>query len=304
MLGPAFGDLWGEEETLASDFPSRLAQDRIMAMYIHTNMESVSTQRYLSNVQRSMDSTTERMSSGKRVNQASDDAAGLAVAENLDANTRGSRQALRNINTGISVLHVAESGTETTQNLVKRMRELAVMGSSDTLAARERSYLQDEFNSLVAEVDDLANNTLFGGLQLIDGNNPTLDIQVGLNNSSNDRISISMGDISVDTIGINTGVVSLSTATSCRQAIDQLDSTLNTLNGYRAQYGATERSLSQALGNMELYSETLQASHSRIIDADYALESANLSRHQIVREAGMAILAQGNSLGQGLLGLV
>lgn len=246
----------------------------------------------------------DRLSSGRRVNQAADDAAGLAVAENLDANVRGSRQAMRNIETGLSMIHVAESGTETTQNLVKRMRELAVMSSSGTLQSTERSYLQDEFNQLVAEVDDLANNTLFGGVHLIDGQNPTLDVQAGINNTSNDRVTISMGDISVDTIGLNTGTVSLSTATQARLAIDQLDSTLNTLNRYRAQYGASERSLSQALGNMELYSESLQASQSQIIDADYAAESANLSRHQIVKQAGLSILAQGNSLGQGLLGLL
>ena len=275
-----------------------------MAIYIHTNMVSVNTTRQLSRVERSLESTVDRMSSGRRVNQAADDAAGLAVSENLDANVRGSRQALRNIEDGLSLIHVAESGTETTQTLVKRMRELAVMSSSDTLASTERSYIQDEFNQLVAEVDDLANNTLFGSVHLIDGQNPTLDIQAGLNNTSNDRLTISMGDISVDTIGLNTGTVSLSTATQARLAIDQLDSTLNTLNKYRAQYGASERSLSQALGNMELYSENLKASQSQIIDADFAMESANMSRHQIVKQAGLAILAQGNSLGQGLLGLL
>lgn len=275
-----------------------------MAIYIHTNMVSVNTTRQLSRVERSLESTVDRMSSGRRVNQAADDAAGLAVAENLDANVKGSRQALRNIEDGLSLIHVAESGTETTQTLVKRMRELAVMSSSDTLASTERSYIQDEFNQLVAEVDDLANNTLFGSVHLIDGQNPTLDIQAGLNNTSNDRLTISMGDISVDTIGLNTGTVSLSTATQARLAIDQLDSTLNTLNKYRAQYGASERSLSQALGNMELYSENLKASQSQIIDADFAMESANMSRHQIVKQAGLAILAQGNSLGQGLLGLL
>ena len=275
-----------------------------MAIYIHTNMVSVNTTRQLSRVERSLESTVDRMSSGRRVNQAADDAAGLAVAENLDANVKGSRQALRNIEDGLSLIHVAESGTETTQTLVKRMRELAVMSSSDTLASTERSYIQDEFNQLVAEVDDLANNTLFGSVHLIDGQNPTLDIQAGLNNTSNDRLTISMGDISVDTIGLNTGTVSLSTATQARLAIDQLDSTLNTLNKYRAQYGASERSLSQALGNMELYSENLKASQSQIIDADFALESANMSRHQIVKQAGLSILAQGNSLGQGLLGLL
>lgn len=275
-----------------------------MAIYIHTNMVSVNTTRQLARVERSLESTVDRMSSGRRVNQAADDAAGLAVAENLDANVKGSRQALRNIEDGLSLIHVAESGTETTQTLVKRMRELAVMSSSDTLASTERSYIQDEFNQLVAEVDDLANNTLFGSVHLIDGQNPTLDIQAGLNNTSNDRLTISMGDISVDTIGLNTGTVSLSTATQARLAIDQLDSTLNTLNKYRAQYGASERSLSQALGNMELYSENLKASQSQIIDADFALESANMSRHQIVKQAGLSILAQGNSLGQGLLGLL
>ena len=156
----------------------------------------------------------------------------------------------------------------------------------------------------MAEVDDLANNTLFDGLHLIDGNNATLDIQAGLNNSSNDRVTITMGDISVDTIGLNTSTISLATLSGSQQAITQLDSTLDTLNGYRSQYGASERFLSQALGNMEVYSETLVAAESRIVDADFARETANMSRHQIVKQAGLAVLAQGNSLGQGLLGLL
>ncbi len=275
-----------------------------MALYIQTNMVTQKTGRHLSNVQRSLDNTLARVSSGARVNQAADDAAGLAVSENLDAGVRGSKQAMRNINDGISLLHVAESGTSTVQNVVKRMRELAVMSSSETLASTERSYIQNEFNSLVEEVDDLANNTLFGQLHLIDGRNSTFDIQVALNNTSDDRITINMGDISVDTIGLNTSTISLSPASAAQSAITKLDNTLDTLNGYRSQYGASERSLSQAMVSMELYSENLQSAHSQIIDADYAAETANLSRHQLVQQAGLAILAQGKSLGQGLLGLL
>lgn len=275
-----------------------------MALYIQTNMVTEKAGRHLSNVQRSLDSTLARVSSGARVNQAADDASGLAVSENLDANSRGAKQALRNINDGISLLHVAESGTNTVQNVVQRMRELAVMSSSETLESRERSYIQTEFNALVEEVDDLANNTLFGEIHLIDGRNPTFDIQVALNDTADDRITIQMGDISVDTIGLNTSTISLSTASEAQAAIGKLDITLDTLNGYRSKYGATERSLSQALGSMELYSENLQSAHSQIIDADYAAETANLSRHQLVQQAGMAILAQGSSLGQGMLGLL
>jgi flagellin len=276
-----------------------------MALYIQTNTVTQKSVRHLSNVQRSLSKTTAKVSSGSRVNQASDDAAGLAVSENLDAGVRGSKQAIRNINDGISLLNIAESGTSTVQNVVKRMRELAVMSSSETLASTERSYIQDEFNSLVGEVEDLANNTLFGKLHLIDGrHNSSYDIQVALNNTSNDRITISMGDVSVDTIGLNTSTISLSTASSAQSAITKLDNTLDTLNGYRSQYGASERSLSQALVSMELYSENLQSAHSQIIDADYAAETANMSRHQLVQQAGMAILAQGKSLGQGLLGLL
>jgi flagellin len=178
------------------------------------------------------------------------------------------------------------------------------MSSSETLASTERSYIQNEFNSLVEEVDDLANNTLFGEIHLVDGRNPTFDIQVALNNTSDDRVTINMGDISVDTIGLNTSTISLSTASEAQSAITKLDNTLNTLNGYRSQYGASERSLSQAMVSMELYSENLQSAHSQIIDADYAAETANMSRHQLVQQAGMAILAQGKSLGQGLLGLL
>ena len=174
-----------------------------MALVINHNLSSLTAQRNLSNTGRSLGKAFERVSSGLRVNSAADDAAGLGVAENLEAASRSARVAMRNTNDGISVVQTAEGATSEVGNILKRMRELAVQSSPETLDTTERGYIQDEFTALTAEVDRIAEVTEFNGLKLTNNDNTSLAIQVGVNNSTNDRISITMGDLRSTALGVD-----------------------------------------------------------------------------------------------------
>jgi len=275
-----------------------------MAIVIQTNMTALNTARQLNNADKAHRKTTHRVSSGKRINSAADDAANSGVTTNLLSNSRSSKQALKNINDGLSMLNVAEHATSSAANSIKRMRELAVMGSSETLASKERQYIQDEYVALTETIDDIANNTLFNSKQLIDGNSPTIGVQAGINATSNDLITLTMGDISIHTIGVDTGSIDMSTVTGARDAIGKLDKALDSLNGYRSDYGAKGRALDAAISNMELYDESMTGAASRLMDADYAAETAELSRSSIMVQAGTSILAQGSQLSQGVLSLL
>ena len=275
-----------------------------MAIYIQTNMTALNTARHLNSADKMHKQTTGRVSSGRRINSAADDAANSGVSTNLISNSRSSKQAIKNINDGISMLNVAEQATSSAADSVKRMRELAIMGSSETLATTERQYIQAEFESLVETVDDLANSTLFNSKQLIDGNSPTIGVQAGINGSTNDLITLSMGDISVLTIGVDTASIDMSTITGARDAIGRLDRALDSLNGYRSEYGAKGRALGSAISSMELYDETMTGAASRLMDADFAYETSELSKTSIMMQAGTSILAQGSQLSQGVISLL
>ena len=196
-----------------------------MALTVNTNMASVDAINQLSSSTRKLAGSFERVASGLRINKAADDAAGLGVAENLNAAGRSARQALRNTNDGISLIQTAEGATGEVANILKRMRELAIQSASDTLDGDERQYIQDEFQELVGEVDRIAAVTEFNGVQLTNGTT-TLQVQVGINNTANDRITIGMGDLRVTVLGVDTGSVDLSTVTGARSAIAVFDLSL------------------------------------------------------------------------------
>ena len=276
-----------------------------MALVINHNLSSLTAQRNLSNTGRSLGKAFERVSSGLRVNSAADDAAGLGVAENLEAASRSARVAMRNTNDGISVVQTAEGATSEVGNILKRMRELAVQSSSETLDTTERGYIQDEFTALTAEVDRIAQVTEFNGLSLTDGvANTTLAIQVGVNNSANDRISITMGDLTASTLGVGTTQMSLNSVASAQSAITDLDTALDSVNGYRSTYGAAQNRLTNSLVNLEVYSENLVAAESRIRDADFAHETAEMAKLQIMQQAGLSVLSQTGAAQQGVLSLI
>ena len=274
-----------------------------MALTVNTNMASVDAINQLSSSTRKLAGSFERVASGLRINKAADDAAGLGVAENLDAASRSARQAMRNTNDGISLLNTAEGATGEVANILKRMRELAIQSASDTLDTDERQYIQDEFTELVGEVSRISAVTEFNGVQLTN-TNTTLQVQVGINNTSNDRISISMGDLRATVLGIDTGSVNLSTVTGAQSAIAIFDTALDSVNSYRSGYGSAQNRLETALRNVEIYVENITAAESRIRDADYAYETAEMAKHQILQQAGISVLSQAKAINQGVLSLI
>lgn len=271
---------------------------------VNTNMSAANALNKLTNTTGKLSQSFERISSGLRINKAADDAAGLGMAENLDASGRSLRQAMRNANDGVSVLEVAEGATNEVGNIIKRMRELAVQSSSETLANTERAYISDEFTELAAEVDRIANVTEFNGVKIGDGSQTQLDVQVGINNSANDRITLSLGDLRATVLGIDASTLDLSTSGGAQAALTALDNALDDVNGYRSKMGASQNRIESAVRNLGTYTESIQGAESRIRDADYAYETAQMSKLQIMQQAGVAVLGQANQLNQSALRLI
>jgi flagellin len=271
---------------------------------VNTNMPSANALNKLTQTTKKLSTSFEHISSGLRINKAADDAAGLGMAENLDAQGRSLRQASRNANDGVSVLEVAEGATGEVANIIKRMRELAVQSSSETLDNTERAYIDDEFTQLAGEVDRIAQVTEFNGVKVSDGSITQLDVQVGANNSANDRITLSLGDLRATVLGIDATSIDLATSGGAQAALTVLDGALDDVNGYRSKMGASQNRLESALRNLGTYSESIQGAESRIRDADYAYETAQMSKLQIMQQAGVAVLGQANQLGQSALRLI
>jgi flagellin len=287
-----------------------------MAISVQTNVTAMRAQGDLNRSHRALSSNFARISSGKRINKAGDDAAGLAVAENLNTQNRSATMAKRNINDGISIIQTMEGALNEIGDILKRQKELAIQYSSETLADTERAYVVDEFEELRLEVDRTASNLQFNGIPLTHvGSPPTgseLNVQVGVNDSDDDRIAIGVFKLHHDSLryaatkqsGVNFSKPRLSGMKRAREAIDGLGYMLDVVNSYRSKNGAVENRLEAALNNMETYGENLGASESRVRDADFAFETAEMSKHQIMQQAGTAILSQANSLPQSALRLI
>jgi flagellin len=278
-----------------------------MAMVVNSNLSSLNALNNLNSTNKSLSDTFGRISSGLRINKAADDAAGLAVAENLDAGVRSLGMAKRNANDGIAVIQVAEAATNEVANVLKRMRELAVQSSSDTLESTERAYIQTEYTQLESEIDRISDVTEFNGIELTSRTNGSsvLSVQIGMYNTTDDRVSVTMGNLSAGVSGMGiSGTVSLNSATDARAAIDTLDTALNTVNTYRSTYGAVQNRLESSIRSLDTYSENLKAAESQIRDADFAHEAAEMSKQQIMQQAGTAILAQANQINQGAVRLI
>ena len=275
-----------------------------MALVVNTNTASNNAINNLNRNTRALSSSFRKISSGLRISKASDDAAGMAVAENLEAASRSAKVAMRNTNDGISIISTAEGASNEVGNILKRMRELAVQSSSETLDDGERAYIQDEFTELSEEVDRISAVTEFNGLQLADGTDTQLDVQVGVNNTANDRITISLGDLTASTLGVDTGSVDLSTSTAAQTAIDTIDVAIDSVSAYRSKFGAVENRLNSALNNLETYTENLLSAESQIRDADFAYETAEMSKNQIMQQASTSVLAQAKTVSQGALNLI
>jgi len=275
-----------------------------MAIDVRTNMASINALNDLNATSRALSRTFERISSGKRIARAADDAAGLGVAENLRAASTSAAVASRNTNDGMSVIAVAEGASSEVGNLLVRMRELAVQSASETLGNDERAYVQQEYASLAGEVDRIAAVTEFNGQALTDGTLTTLGVQVGIQNTANDQIAITLGDLTSVTLGVDTGAIDMSTAAGASAALTTIDAAIDTVSSYRADYGATENRLNNALNNLETFAQTTIEAEARIRDADFGKETAELSQNQVLMQAGVSVLGQAKGLNQSALSLL
>lgn len=275
-----------------------------MAITVNSNASANRAMTQLSKTGRSLASSFQRISSGLRISKAADDAAGLGVAENLKVAWKSAKVAQRNIGDGVSMIAVAEGASAEVGSILGRMRELAVQSASETLGDDERAYIQDEYTALSSEVDRIANVTEFNGQALTDGSTTTVAVQVGIGNTADDQVSITMGDLTAATLGVDTGSLDMSTSTGASSSITAIDSAIAMVSGYRSDYGAVENRLGSALNNLETYVENTQSAESQIRDADFAYETAELSKNQVLQQAGVSVLAQAKSMSQSALTLL
>jgi len=275
-----------------------------MALRINTNPVSLRAQQNLSKAQGSLTNNVERLSSGLRINRAGDDAAGSSISSKLSSDTRGLKQASRNTNDAISVIQTAEGAMNEVNGLLTRMRELAVQSANGgTMTSSERAYIDQEFQLLESEINRIVNVTEFNGQKLIDGTmSGGVDFQVGMNNTTADRISLSVADSDSTALGLNDDA--LTSQTGAQQAIDALDTAIQSVATSRGTLGTTQNRLTVTLTNLANMHENLAAANSRIKDVDVASESASMTRNQILQQAGVAVLAQANSLPQSALSLI
>ena len=273
---------------------------------INTNMQSLNAQRNLAASQGGLNTSMQRLSSGLRVNSAKDDAAGLAIAERMNAQVRGMNVAIRNANDGISLAQTAEGALGKIGENLQRMRELAVQGANDTNGTSDRSALNDEYNLLSAENARVIANTQFNGQALLTGaggSGGTFSFQVGANTSSDNQIAIVTTSMTA-TVVVAPGTTMGTTTGAARSAMSNLDAALTAVNAERSKFGATQNRFDSVVSNLRLASENQAASRARIMDADFAVEASNLSRAQILQQAGTAMVAQANQLPQGVLALL
>jgi len=244
----------------------------------------------------------EQLTSGRRINSAADDAAGLGVSSNLEDQHRGQRMAMRNIADGISMLTTAEGAASTVGDIITRMRELAVQSSSEVLGNTERAYLQDEFAQLETEIGDIAARTVFNTTNLADGSTLSLDVQVGANNSGADRVTINFVDLTVSTI--LGGTHDISSATGAQDSLVDLDTGLTRVSQARSTLGAGMNRLNSVIQSSERYSHSMVSAESKIADADYARETAEMAKAQIMMQSNIAGRAQARTSAQSVLSLI
>lgn len=275
-----------------------------MAISVVTNVASLRAQRNLNKTANAMVGHIEKLSSGLRINKAGDDAAGSAISSQLTAQEQGLKQANRNANDGVSLIQTAEGAMGEMTGIVQRMRELSVQASNEgTMDTTERGYLDQEFQLLESELDRIVNVTEYNGQKLVDGNvSAGVSFQVGMNNTGNDRISVSIANSSSTSLGLNDE--GLTTAAGAQKAIAALDTALQTINTTRGTLGATQNRLEVTMSNLANMHENAASANSRIKDVDVAEESASFTRSQILSQAGTSMLAQANSLPQSALSLI
>ena len=277
---------------------------------INTNVMSLNAQRNLSASSGSLATSMQRLSSGLRVNSAKDDAAGLAIAERMNAQVKGMNVAIRNANDGISLAQTAEGALAKIGDNLQRMRELAVQAANDTNGSTDRTALDEEYKALANENERVITSTEFNGQKLLTGTGGTAGVfsfQVGAESATDNQITVTTTDTAaaLTTATADGTVATLGTdAAGARAAMDALDLAIDQVTTSRADFGAVQNRFDTVIANLQVAAENQASSRGRIMDADFATETANLSRGQILQQAGTAMIAQANQLPQGVLSLL
>lgn len=268
-----------------------------MGMRITTNMAAISAQRQMTGSQREIQKSMAQLASGSRITKSADDAAGLAISENLKSQIRSYTQANRNANDGISLIQTAEGGLGEISNILTRLRELGIQAASDTVAERERWMIDNEVQQLKSEVQRIAVTTKFGTQSLIDGQGATFDFQVGIQNDEfADRIAYdaSLADATAASLGIDD--FDFTTKEGAQDALQGLDEAQARVNGFRATLGALQNRMQSTIDNTNVMHENLSAANARIRDTDVAAASAEMTRNNILLQASTSTLAQANQI--------
>lgn len=273
-----------------------------MALYIQTNYSSMVAQTNLSNTQTQMQTTFARLASGYRINGAADDAAGLGIAESFNAQVRSFGVAQRNANDGISMAQVADGAAGQVSSILGRMRELAVQSSNGDLSTNDRTNLDTEFQALSGEIDRISSVTQFNGTNLLSGASASVNFQVGIGTTSNDRIAVSFGGADTTRLAVNG--LDVTSFANAQTAITSIDSGIQSLSTVRAGFGTAINQLQGAVSNLQTTSANMSASLGRIRDVDVAAETANMAKMQVLSQAGVSVLAQANQSPQLALSLL
>lgn len=277
-----------------------------MSMVINTNISSFNAQRRLNDTNMAMKTSMERLSSGLRVNSAKDDAAGLAIGNAMNSQIRGMTVAVRNANDGISMAQTAEAGLGVITDTLQRMRDLAVQSAnSGAITENDRAKLQSEFKQLNDELSRIVTSTEFNGKKILNGAlSGGVNFQVGANTASDNQIKVNVANVTTTIATVTSATIAGSTATGATGAIDAIDAAIKAIDTQRAELGAIQNRFTTTISNLQSSIENQQAARSRIMDADFASETAALSRNQILQQAGVAMLAQANQAPQTVLSLL
>lgn len=274
-----------------------------MAMVINTNISSINAQRNLTKTQNALQVAMQRLSSGLRINSAKDDAAGISIASRMTSQIRGLTQAARNANTAISLVQTIEGGLDEIHNMLQRMRELAVQAADDSNTTADRASLDAEYQALAQEIERIADSTRFNDQYVLNGAN-SFDFQIGADNSPDNRITLNAIDGQTSALFGTGGVGDLTNKTNAQGAINATQAAINVVLGYKGTLGAISNRLDYTVANLNNIIENVTAARSRVMDADFAVETANLTKASILQQAGISVLAQANQQPQTVLALL
>jgi flagellin len=275
-----------------------------MALYIQTNVSSMEAQKNLGFNQNALQLSFNRLSSGFRINSAKDDAAGLAISESLKSQIRSFTVAERNAGDGISMAQTAEGALGEVHNILGRMRELTVQAANGSLTSTDRDFLQTEFLQLQTEIGRIQGSAKFNGRQLVGSTTENITLQVGLNDDPNDQIGVTLGGVSLSSVSGTSAALSGTGATSALDSLQIIDDAISSVSVARSSFGAAMNRLEAAQSNIATMRLNLSAANSRIRDVDVANETSQMSRNQVLSQAGLSVLAQANQLPQLALGLL